>query len=102
MKNNLFLILFFLFFTACGGLNDAGKVLRNEKKSSTDEFLVQKREPLVLPPNSGEIPSPDSLENKKISEDEKLKNILKVPENVNSQNKKPNSIEQSILNKIKK
>ena len=35
-----------------------------KKKSSSDEFLVEKKSPLVLPPNYGELPLPNE-DNKK-------------------------------------
>ena len=57
--NKLFLyILLFLFLNSCGGLSEAGKVLRNEKTRTTDEFLVKKREPLSQPPEFNKIPKP--------------------------------------------
>ena len=40
-KINLIIIITF-FFHSCGGFKEAGKVLRNEKISTTDEFLVKK------------------------------------------------------------
>ena len=45
MKNinkKLLSLVSLLFLYSCGGLSDAGKVLRNEKVKSTDEFLVKK------------------------------------------------------------
>ena len=46
--NKLFLyILLFLFLNSCGGLSEAGKVLRNEKTRTTDEFLVKKERAIV-------------------------------------------------------
>mgnify|MGYP007000451735 CR=1 len=36
------------FLYSCGAASEAGKVLRNEKTKTTDEFLVKKREPLTL------------------------------------------------------
>ena len=54
----IFLLLVFILLNACGGLSDAGKVLRNEKVKTTDEFLVKKRKPLVLPPEFNEVPEP--------------------------------------------
>ena len=33
---------------SCGGFSDASKVLQNEKITNTDEFLVKKRDPLIL------------------------------------------------------
>ena len=43
MKNIKVLIITLFLFTSCGGLKDAGKVLRNEKVKTTDEFLVKKK-----------------------------------------------------------
>ena len=96
---NLFIILF-LFTTACSGLKDAGKVLRNEKTRSTDEFLVKKKQPLVLPPNFENIPAPDTIKKNKNQED-KIREILKIPE-VKKNKNKSSSTEQSILEKIRK
>ena len=55
--NNIIILLLILFFVAsCGGLKDAGKVLRNEKVKTTDEFLVEKKNPLVLQQTLMKIP----------------------------------------------
>ena len=82
-------------------MKDAGKVLRNEKITTTDEFLVKKRNPLVIPPNFDKIPEPGSVSESKESEEDKIKKILKAPETEKTQ-KKPSSIEEYILNRIKK
>ena len=50
----IFPILFLI--SACGGLSDAKKVLKNEKVITTDEFLVKKKEPLILPPEFDKLP----------------------------------------------
>lgn len=100
MKNNLNLILLLLFISACSGLSDASKVLKNEKIRTTDEFLVEKRKPLVLPPNYEEIPSPNSVSKEKLDEKEKIKKILKVSNKENI-DKKSSTIEDSILGRIK-
>ena len=101
MKNlNLILIVSFLMFS-CSGLKDAGSVLRNEKIKTTDEFLVKKKDPLVLPPDYEKIPEPGSIIQKKDSEEDKIKKILKAPKTKNT-SKKPSSNEQSILNEIQK
>ena len=62
---NLVLLILILITTSCGTLSDVGKIMRNEKITSTDEFLVKKKEPLTLPPDFAEIPEPGSLEKKK-------------------------------------
>ena len=55
--NKLLLYIFFVFLlNSCGSMSEAGKVLRNEKVKTTDEFLVKKRQPLVLPPDYDTLP----------------------------------------------
>lgn len=101
MKKINLLLIVLLFLTSCGGLKEAGKVLRNEKIKTTDEFLVKKRNPLELPPDYKDIPEPGKLSKKEKNDDEKIKEILKVPEEENTKLKKSGSIEESILNKIR-
>ena len=50
------LIIFLFFLQSCNTMSDAGKVLRNEKITNTDEFLVKKREPLTLHPDFESLP----------------------------------------------
>ena len=102
MKNIYFLLVSSFLLVSCGGLKDAGKVLRNEKIKTTDEFLVKKRNPLVLPPDFEKIPEPGSISKTKEDEDEKIKKILKVPKTDNVNKKKSSSIEESILDRIRK
>ncbi len=101
MKKIYLLIILFLL-ASCNTVKDAGKVLRNEKKTSTDEFLVKKRNPLVLPPNFEEVPEPGTLSQTKESEEVKIKKILKAPGIKKTPSNKPTSVEQSIINRIRK
>ena len=106
-KNNksIFYILLAVFLYSCGTASDVGKTLRNEKIKTTDEFLVKKRQPLSLPPDYKEIPEPGSIEvkeDKKLSENEKIKKILKAPATEDINNKNASSTEKAILNKIRK
>jgi hypothetical protein len=101
MKKISFLILIPFFIFSCSSFDDASKVLKNEKIKTTDEFLVKKRQPLVLPPNFDKIPQPGSISKNKLNEKDKVKKLLS-PSNVEVINKgKPSSAEISILNKIK-
>ena len=93
-------LIFFLFLHSCGGVSDAGKVLRNEKSRTTDEFLIKKREPLVLPPNYENLPTPGSYETKQENENNKIKSILKIPKENSNVGKSSKSVEQSIINSI--
>ena len=72
MKRSIFLLMIISFITSCGGIKDAGKVLRNEKIRTTDEFLVKKRNPLVLPPSFEEVPEPGTITKKKKMKKKKL------------------------------
>ena len=96
-----FLIFIFLILISCSSFKEAGKVLRNEKTNTTDEFLVKKREPLVPPPDFKEIPEPGSIKKENNSEQQKLKIILKAPNNENS-NSSSSNVEKSIIDKIRK
>ena len=75
MKKNLIVVFIPLILLSCAGFQDAAKVLRNEKINSTDEFLVKKKEPLVLPPDYSKIPEPGSLSKKKEVKNEELNTI---------------------------
>ena len=103
MRNLTIFLTIVLLLTSCGGLGEAGKVLRNEKITNTDEFLVKKKEPLVMPPNHSELPKPGSIQKRELNEESKIKNLLKREKNTeNNNSNKSSSIENSILEKIKK
>ena len=63
-KNKLFFLVPIIFFiTSCGGTWDSVKRgLTGQKQKSTDEFLVQKKDPLILPPDFDNLPSPSDRE----------------------------------------
>ncbi len=55
-KNNIFLILFMMLaVTSCQSVKNALSGVRQE---NSDEFLVQKKNPLVLPPDFTDLPKP--------------------------------------------
>ena len=97
-KINLLITLSFLI-TSCGGLSEAGKVLRNEKIRTTDEFLVKKKDPLELPPNFEELPLPNSKKDLQKS-DKKIEEILNTSD-ISVSKEKPTSVEESILDNIR-
>ena len=97
-----FLIINFLLLSCGGGLKDAGKVLRGDKIYTTDEFLVKKKDPLILPPGHKEVPEPKSLsKEKKENGEEKIKKILNSKTQKKKIKKKSSKIEDSILEKIR-
>ena len=102
MKNAKFLLVITFLMISCSGLKDAGKVLRNEKTKTTDEFLVKQRNPLVLPPNYEKIPEPGTIIKKQESEENKIKKILKAPTSDKVLKSSSSSVEKSIIDKIRK
>ena len=100
--NRSLLYLFIVFFLhSCGAMSDAGKVLRNEKIKTTDEFLVKKRQPLVLPPDYDTVPTPGTLK-RKVDTNKDINKILKIPSQSDTSKSNSSSVEQSIINKIGK
>ena len=103
MKNFSFLLIVLIFLVSCGGFKEAGKVLRNEKVNSTDEFLEKKREPLILPPDYDVIPKPNTNTKKSNEEEDKIKKILKnTKEKGSSKASSSTSTEKTILRNIRK
>ena len=78
MKYTKILILMLMMLNSCTSLKEAGKVLRNEKTTTTDEFLVKKKQSLIFPPDYNSLPKPGELKVKKADETQKIKemNIL--------------------------
>ena len=92
-------ILLFIFLVSCANTFDSVKRgLTGAKKSSADEFLVKKKDPLILPPDFENLPTPDEapilLEESSIFE-----NTLEDDGKADSPESK--SVESSILKKIK-
>ena len=98
-STNIFILFTFILLISCGNV---GKILRNEKIKSTDEFLVKKKDPLILPPDFDKVPEPGSLSQPKIKDENKLKKILKNPQNNSIKKKGSSSTEESILKRITK
>ena len=100
----LFLLLNLIFLlTYC---STAQKAFTNQKKNSTDEFLVEKKSPLVMPPNYNELPLPTEKNSKNDLEENNIENLFKNNNNENnssdgSKNETEN-FEESLLEKIKK
>ena len=58
MNKNFFLIISLFVLCSCQGIKDA---LSGKKYESSDEFLVIKKNPLILPPNFNDLPTPKDV-----------------------------------------
>jgi hypothetical protein len=102
-KLRILLFSLSIILSSCSGFKEAGKVLRNEKKAASDEFLIEKKDPLTLPPDFNSIPEPGTIENKAESDKGSIEKILNARKNeTNNKKQKSSSTENSILNQIKK
>ena len=105
MIKNIKLLILIIFSTilvsSCGSVQ---KALDPQNKNTSDEFLVEKKSPLSMPPSFEELPVPS---NQKITEENQT-NIIKslIADKKIGDEKKENveadkDFEQSILDKIK-
>ena len=102
MKVILFVTFLIFIVTSCTSVKEAGQVLRNEKVKTTDEFLVKKKQPLILPPDYDKIPEPGSSNKIQNNDKNKIRKILKKSEADQADTNKSGSVEKSIIDKIRK
>ena len=100
-KNILFTLLALSILNSCSGLN------LQKKSSSGEEFLIDKKDPLILPPEFSKLPKPNEeiKQNENIEEELDLNKVFKG-ENINENTKDDDyksgtGIENKILEKIK-
>ena len=67
MNKNFLLIISLLALCSCTGVKNA---LSGKKYENSDEFLVIKKNPLVLPPNYKDLPTP-----KDVTDSSQIENI---------------------------
>jgi len=89
-----------LILSSCSTIKEG---FSNQKKNSSDEFLVEKKLPLTMPPNYEELPVPS---NEKIEKEGQINNIESlITEKKNNEKLETDELdknfEQSILDKIK-
>ena len=102
-KNRIvFLVVLTYLITSCETLQSVKRGVSGEKMTTTtDEFLVKKKDPLTLPPDYESLPTPtegDGAE-EEIFDFEKTLNKTSSTENTSST---ASSVEESILQQIRK
>ena len=99
--NKIFFILpfFFIVLTSCQSIKDG---LTGNKKQNSDEFLIEKKNPLTKPPDYEKLPNPDMVSISDNDEDDEfdLKKLLGQTQKKSTQNKN-SSLNKSVLDKIK-
>ena len=98
-----FLILsLYILVSSCGTVKEA---FTNQKKNSSDEFLVEKKSPLTMPPDYNDLPVPNSQNNKE-ENSSNIENLITSNEDgsikENNSEDLGQNIEETLLKKIKK
>ena len=104
--NKIIIIIFFLITVCSSSWEDVKKGLGGEKRKSTDEFLVKKKEPLVMPPKWKNLPEPGGVMKsddavREATDIEELMKLGKNEESSDNYEKGNGNLEESILKKIK-
>ena len=104
-KFTFYFLLVLFFLSSCQSVKDG---LAGTKRNTSDEFLVQKKNPLTLPPEFEKLPLPKSNEDEENDSEENIdiKKLLgKLPKDKSDQSSSGGlnkSLENSILKKINK
>jgi len=96
------IIISILVLNSCGTVREG---FSSQKKNSIDEFLVEKKSPLVMPPDFNELPLPQQTDQSSQNEETTdIKSLLTDNKDTNLDNQNTNqntNFENSILEKIK-
>ena len=96
-KKIIYILSIIYLVVSCESMDAVKRGLTGEKRKSADEFLIKKKDPLILPPDYENLPIPDE----RITTTEEIstfeKNLGTLIEDNSSTS---SSIEESILKKI--
>ena len=101
IKSSLLIIFSTILITSCGSVK---KAFDPQNKNTSDEFLVEKKSPLSMPPSFEELPIPSNQKINEVNQKNSIKSLItdkKISDEkiINAEANK--DFEQSILDKIK-
>ncbi len=104
-KNLYIILLTSLFLFSCSNAVEGFKL--KKKSSAGEEFLIEKKDPLILPPEFSKLPKPNEEVDNNQKEEISLETVLKKDNKSNSEvteneSNSDSSIKKSILKKIQK
>ena len=105
IKNKLTILIIILFSCLLFSCQTAKEALEGKKRSEqSDEFLVEKKNPLALPPDYEKLPTPgnENVSPETFSENNEVKDLLNIEDSSLNTNDNDSSadIESSIIEKI--
>ena len=101
MKKFNLLFILGIALIILSGCNTVKKGFKNPKKNSSDEFLVEKKSPLVMPPEFNELPIPNQNKDTSQKQENNIKNLISDNDGNTDQEASDSDLEGSILSKIK-
>ena len=97
-KKIIYILTLIFFVTSCQTMDTVKRGLTGEKRLATDEFLIKKKDPLILPPDYENLPTPDD----RIVASEENSIFEKTLEtSIEESSSSSGSVEDSILKKIR-
>ena len=106
MNKFINIILSGLLVILISGCNVVKEGFASSKENSGDEFLIEKKSPLIMPPDYKELPIPGSETNLKNNDKNVVRDLIKKSEknkiDSNELGKNDQNLENSVLEKIKK
>ena len=95
-----FNLLILIFLSGCQNVRET---LSMKKKQNVDEFLIEKKNPLILPPEFSKLPEPRKNNEVEVSQDDNI-DLTKVLETNDGLDEEtlPSDLEKSIQNILKK
>ena len=95
-----FNLLILIFLSGCQNVRET---LSMKKKQNVDEFLIEKKNPLILPPEFSKLPEPRKKNEDEVSQDDNI-DLTKVLETNDGLDEKPSpsDLEKSIQNILNK
>ena len=106
IKNKLNILIIILFSVLLYACESAKNAIEGKKRSEqSDEFLVEKKNPLAMPPDFEKLPTPGNQEvsPETFSDNNELKVLLNIEDcdtSVSNNSDNSSDIESSILEKI--
>ena len=96
-KKIIYILTLIFFVTSCGTVDSVKRGLTGAKRQSADEFLIQKKDPLILPPDFENLPTPDE----RSTAMEEISNLEKtLGTSIEETSPSSSSAEELILKKI--
>jgi len=103
MKNKIaFFVCLLFILNSCQSLKDG---LTGSKRENSDEFLVEKKNPLEIPPEYGNLPEPKDVNQQDVAEtvDEEIEDLIEKISNDQTNTSTSNkSAEEFVLKEINK